>query len=178
MLGFETDFWPQPAWNITRQTEHPENFAFHQHGVLFVGINLVGGVVHDQEEWDARHKGNLQWLNETANALNGTFETLVILSHADPDIEINANFFTPFYAMVQGYNEKIIYVHRNLGIDSWQLEPAFNEIPNLDVVVVEGSLWPPMWIQIDTETGSLSIDQGSWYQDYLTTGVMPASPTQ
>lgn len=134
--------------------------------------------MHDQEEWTTRHEDNLQWVNETVASMDGKFETLVILSHADPDIEINGDFFAPFYTMVQAFDEKVIYVHRNLGIDSWQIEPSFNGISNLDVVVVEGSLWPPMWIQIDTETRSFSIDQGTWFQDFQATGVMPASPPQ
>jgi hypothetical protein len=134
--------------------------------------------VHNQAEWDARHKGNLQWVNETMASFDGNFKIAVIVSHADPDIENNENFFTPFFTMVQGYDERVIFVHRNLAIDSWQMEPNFNEIPNLDVVVVEGSMWPPLWVQIDTETGSILIDQTSWYQDYLATGTMPASPAQ
>ncbi|KAG7356989.1 hypothetical protein IV203_001677 [Nitzschia inconspicua] len=179
LLGFETQFWPEPAWNVTRQTpDHPANFAFGVRNVLFIGLSLVGGIVHNQEEWDTRHSANLRWINETVAARDGDFETLVVMAHADPDIDINENFFASFYTMVQEYDEKVVFVHRNLGIDSWQLEPNFNAIPNLDVVVVEGSLWPPMWLQINTETGSLLIDQGSWYQDYLTTGTMPPSPSQ
>jgi hypothetical protein len=178
MLGFETKFWPEPAWNITRQTpDLPENFAFLQNGVLFMGINLVGGIVQDQAEWDTRNEGNLQWLNESVASFEGSFKIAVIVSHADPDIESNESFFTSFFTMVQGYNERIVFVHRNLIIDSWKLEANFNDIPNMDVVVVEGSLWPPMWIQIDVETGSLLIDQVSWFQEYLTSSTMPASPS-
>lgn len=132
--------------------------------------------MHNEDEWNTRHEGNLQWINETVAALVDSFETLVIVAHADPDIDINEGFFASFYPLVRGMDKKVIYVHRNLGIDSWQLESSFNSIPNFDVVVVEGSVWPPMWIQLNTETGSVSIDQGTWYQDYITAGAMPLSP--
>lgn len=109
--------------------------------------------------------------------MDGTYDTMIVLAHADPDIDINDNFFSSFLEMVRGYDEKVIYMHRNLGIDSWQLEPQFNGIANLDVVVVEGSLWPPMWFQLDLDTGNFAIDQGSWYQDYISSGDMPYSPS-
>jgi hypothetical protein len=178
-LGFESKFWPAPSWNITRQVpDFPENFAFAHGRVLFVGLNLVGGIIQDQQEWNTRHAACLEWVNETVAANEGTFDVLLVTAHADPDIDVNAGFFTPFFAAVQQYEEKVIYVHRNLGTDAWQLEPEFNAISNLDVVVVEGSLWPPMWIQIDTQTSTVSIDQISWYEDYSTTGVMPVAPPQ
>ncbi|KAL3917716.1 MAG: hypothetical protein SGILL_004581 [Bacillariaceae sp.] len=178
ILGFETKYWLAPSWNIARQEpDHPENFSFLQDRVLFLGLNLVGGIVHDQPEWDARHAANLAWVNQTVATMDGTYDTMIVLAHADPDIDINDNFFSSFLEMVRGYDEKVIYMHRNLGIDSWQLEPQFNGIANLDVVVVEGSLWPPMWFQLDLDTGNFAIDQGSWYQDYISSGDMPYSPS-
>jgi hypothetical protein len=164
ILGFETKYWSGPSWEISQQApDYPENFSFLQGRVLFVGLNLVGGIVHDQQEWDLRHEANLLWVNQTVSEMDG-------------DFEINDNFFVSFYQMVQTYDEKVIYVHRNLGIDTWQLEPQFNGIPNLDVVVVQGSVWPPMWIQLNTETGSFAMDQESWYVDYTTNGEMPSTP--
>ena len=132
--------------------------------------------MHDPQEWASRHEANLLWVNQSVSEMDGSFDTMIIVSHADPDIDINDNFFVPFYEMVQTYDEKVIYMHRNLGIDSWQLEPQFNGIANLDVVVVEGSLWPPMWIQLNTETGSFAMDQGFWYEEFAATGEMPSSP--
>jgi hypothetical protein len=57
----------------------------------------------------------------------------------------------------------VVLVHRNLGVDSWSLEAEFNGISNLMKVVVEGSIWPPMRMQIDTAQGTVDIDQGEWF---------------
>jgi hypothetical protein len=177
ILGFETKHWVTPSWNISRQTpDYSENFAFLQKNVLFIGINVVGGIVHDQTEWDSRLDANVQWINKTVNAFNDTFETLVVLGHSDPEIDINESFYTPFFTMVSGYSQKVIYMHRNLGVEAWNVEPEYNSIPNVDVVVVEGSLWPPMWVQIDTVTGSYSVDQETWYQNYVDSGTMTSPP--
>jgi hypothetical protein len=44
-----------------------------------VGINLVGGVVHDAREWEDRHAANLQWIDDQYQQYMGE-----VLAHADP----------------------------------------------------------------------------------------------
>ena len=176
LVDFESKHWPEPSWNVTRQTpDYPENFAFLYNRVLFVGINLPGGNVEDQQEWDDRHAADLLWIDSNVATHVGHFGVLVVFGHADPTIEVNANFFNQFYALVQTYDAHVAFVHRNLGVDSWTIEPAFNNIPNLDVVVIEGSVWPPMWVQIDLSNGTISVDQSSWFSEYNRTGSMPFS---
>jgi hypothetical protein len=177
-LDFESRYWPAPSWNVTRQIpDYAENFSFLQDRVLFVGLNVVGGIVHDQVEWDNRHASNLAWINQTATTNDGNFDAMVVLGHSDPDIEINDNFFVGFFELVQTFDEQVFFLHRNLGIDSWQLKPSYNSIPNLDVIVVQGSVWPPMYVEIDLENRALSIDQGSWFDDYSLTGELAFSDT-
>ena len=61
-LGLEGS-WALP-FPVTRQQERPENFAFSHRGVLFLGLNLVGGRVHDAAEWTRRHAENVAWMKE------------------------------------------------------------------------------------------------------------------
>ena len=137
-----------------------------------LSINLVGGVVHNSREWEDRHAADLNWIDEQYTKHQGEYSVMVILANADPDIQANADFFDIFYQRVeQEYTDiQIIYIHRNLGVESWALEPSFNGISNLMVVVVEGSVWPPMLVQLDTSAGIFEIDQQQWYIDYLDTG--------
>jgi hypothetical protein len=65
------------------------------------------------------------------------------------------------------YTLQVIFIHRNLGVESWGLEPAFNGLSNLIVVVMEGSVWPPMLVEIDTAAGIVDIDQEQWYTEYI-----------
>ncbi|MEZ5300058.1 MAG: hypothetical protein R3F11_05235 [Verrucomicrobiales bacterium] len=51
-------------WPVQRQTGRDENFAFTRSGIAFVGINLVGGRVHDKEEWKLRHADDAAWIKE------------------------------------------------------------------------------------------------------------------
>src|SRR5688572_27838052 len=59
---FEERF--QTAWKTERQRERPENFAFVRKGVVFIGINLVGGRVHDASEWTLGLPQNATWIKE------------------------------------------------------------------------------------------------------------------
>lgn len=155
-------------WTVSRQNKYPENFAFIHKRVLVVGINLVGGVLHDNKEWEQRHNANLDWIDMNYYQYEGQFDTLVLMAHADPEIQANEKFFKTFYELVEfDYKDtQIVFIHRNLGNDTWGLEPSYRGIENLFVVVVEGSIWPSMLVSIDTSAGILEIDQEGWYQEY------------
>ena len=47
---------------VLRQISRRENFSFVRNGVLFIGLNLVGGRLHDPDEWEKRHDDNLEWV--------------------------------------------------------------------------------------------------------------------
>ncbi|MBT6846406.1 MAG: hypothetical protein HOA14_03205, partial [Planctomycetaceae bacterium] len=50
---------------VNRQKVRNENFTFNIDGVLFIGINLVGGRVQDAVEWKTRHAQNISWIEST-----------------------------------------------------------------------------------------------------------------
>jgi len=174
LLDFETEHWPAPKlWNIARPDKYSENFGFLHRNVLILGINLVGGVVHDNKEWQKRHAANLEWINSNYFDNEARFDTMVVLAHADPEILANESFFLSFFRLVRDvYSEKqVVFIHRNLGSDSWGLETAYDGITNLMVAVVEGTVWPPMLVTIDTAAGILEIDQRQWYHEYKAGGI-------
>lgn len=166
LVDFETQFWDEPAWNITRQdADYSSNFAYVNNGVLVVGLNLVGGIVHDNREWERRHTANLEWIDDQYLVNEGDFDVMVILAHADPAILTNDNFYSTFFERVQtNYDVQVVLVNRNLQDETWGLETEFNEIENLMRVVVEGSVWPPLLMQIDTKAGTIDVDQSTWFR--------------
>lgn len=175
LLEFETDHWPAPSqWNISRDADYEENFAYVHRNVLLIGINLVGGVVHDNREWEDRHAADLEWIQSNFETHQGDFETMVIMAHADPEILANEPFFDLFYDLV-GSNfagTQIIFIHRSLGDESWGLERNYNGFENLMVAVVEGTKWPPMLVTIDTAAGLVEIDQEQWYTEFKAGGMV------
>eukprot|EP00934_Nitzschia_sp_Nitz4_P007793 Nitzschia sp. Nitz4//scaffold85_size83877//19445//21288//NITZ4_005221-RA/size83877-processed-gene-0.136-mRNA-1//-1//CDS//3329559113//7783//frame0 len=171
MVDFESTYWPEPqAWSVTRQEpNYAENFAFVHKRVLAVGINLVGGAVHDSNEWEQRQNANLDWINNQYYANVNDIGMMVVFGHSDPGVAANANFFTPFFERVRDdYGVPVVYVHRNVNGDVADLATAYDGIDNLMVVVVEGSIWPPLRLDMDATSGEVEIDQSGWFDEYST----------
>ena len=173
LVDYERKHWPAPReWNVTRDDsdKYPENFVFVYNEILFIGINLVGGVVHDAKEWEKRQKANLQWIDDNYQQNKGLIKAFVLFAHADPDVPSNSAFYEPFKESVSlEYTDvPVVLIHRNLGVEPWSWETEFENIDNLSVVVVEGSTWPPLMGAIDfRQENPFIFDQGSWYDGYM-----------
>ena len=167
LLNYETKYWPPPLWTINHYTGVlDENWAFTLNKALFVGINLVGGQVQDTTEWATRQAADLEWINLQVNAArkNQAMDVLVVFAHADPTISTNDPFFVPFFENVRtSYNVPTVLVHRNLGIDSANLQENYMGITDFAVLTVEGGIWPPMRVEIDTLSGSFLWNQSDWF---------------
>ena len=79
-LGLEQNYCGTPA--VERQGVRPENFAFVSSGVLFLGINLVGGSVHDEDEWDLRLQQDANWVGSQLTAKKSQVRSAVIFAQA------------------------------------------------------------------------------------------------
>mmetsp|Transcript_26823 Transcript_26823/g.30657 ORF Transcript_26823/g.30657 Transcript_26823/m.30657 type:complete len:561 (-) Transcript_26823:329-2011(-) len=165
LLDYELEYWPTPSWEVLRDEEpYDPNFAFVLRRVLYVGINLVGGKVHDEEEWKNRQEANLNWIQTQFSEYRKEFDVMILFTHADPNITTNDDFFKPFFERVRTtYNFPVVLVHRNLGMQGSGLEQNYEDIQDLVVLVVKGDAWPPMKVEIDTRSGSFSWDQGNWF---------------
>ncbi|WP_273567370.1 metallophosphoesterase [Maribacter halichondriae] len=104
----------QFAHTVLYQTERAENFSWVENKVLFVGINLVGIPVHDQEEWDERLADDAKWVSQLLEEHKEDTEATVIFAQAnivnlEPD---KFNIFTDvFRAASATYAKPILYLH-------------------------------------------------------------------
>lgn len=73
--------WDPPA-PVARQPERLENFAFVLDGVVFIGINKVGGKVHDKEEWATRLDDNAAWIEANLTKHGKRAHSAVIFAQA------------------------------------------------------------------------------------------------
>ena len=174
LLDYETQHWNVPqAWNVTRDEDYPENFAFSYNDILFIGINLVGGSVHDTKEWEKRQEANLQWIDQKFQLHRDSIKAFVLFAHADPDVPSNSPFYERFKSRVAAdYNQvPVVLINRNLGVEPWSWETEFENISNFSVIVVEGSVWPPLMGAVDFRLENPFVfDQAltnSWYDEYL-----------
>jgi hypothetical protein len=152
---FEERF--QPAWKTERQAERPENFTFLRKGVVFIGINLVGGRIHDPAEWLVRLPQDAAWIKEvlTRPAMSDV-RAAVILCQANPFVlkpgdpkEKFKPFVVPFRQAAADWKKPLLFLHadghvwvddqpwpekniRRIQVDKWDIK-----FPTIQVTVAD-----------------------------------------
>lgn len=103
------EHWKKRA-RVSRQPGHTENMAWVQKGVLMIGLNIVGGSIHDPQEWKTRHAACAEWV--TANLARHAHHTraAVVFAQARPK-EHHEDFFAPFVKAASDYGKPVMYLH-------------------------------------------------------------------
>ncbi|MCB1123277.1 MAG: hypothetical protein KJT03_17105, partial [Verrucomicrobiae bacterium] len=115
------EHWPNQL-GVERQPEREENFAFTQEGILFAGLNMVGGRVHDWQEWETRIGQDRRWLETQFKAHASDTRAAVIFVHANPGklvegkFEYNIHAFRPLIEYLDtgtqtDYPKPILFIH-------------------------------------------------------------------
>ena len=137
---------PRGAGAINRQAVRPENFAFTLNDVLFIGINKVGGKVHDANEWETRMQQNAEWVSEQLEANRDQTHSAVIFAQASGYSKIGA--FQEFLSQVgPTYGKPILYLHadgHNWINERGKYAPNITRV-QLDVV---NEAFPPIQVQV------------------------------
>jgi hypothetical protein len=188
-VGYETEHWEEQPWEVWRQgdgdkafEEWNENFAFRHKRVAFVGINLVGGTPHDQGEFQLRNAANLLWFEETCGFFRDTADIMFLFAHDTiPGIAENEGFYDDLLELIEKTytNMHFFIVNRSEDARDYGMEREYDKkIPNLSVISVLGSLWPPLQITLDLSlpaAQSVTIDEEQWY-DELVVNQLPVGP--
>lgn len=98
---------------VEYQEERPENFAWVENGVLFLGLNLVGSSVHDQMEWDNRLADDADWVQKQFELQKDTIKAAVLFGHAnmtEVGPEKFQGFTDRFRAAAQLFAKPILYL--------------------------------------------------------------------
>jgi hypothetical protein len=104
-LNFERKYWPV-TFNVTRQPNRPENFAFVNKKTMFVGLNIVGGRVHSSSEWTSRLTAEETWMENQYKL------PTVLFAHAEPT-KNHAIFFDKLIAYFKALNPQIPMLYLN-----------------------------------------------------------------
>ena len=152
---FEERF--QPAWKTERSPERPENFTFVRKGVVFIGLNLVGGRVHDASEWAVRLPQDAAWIKDVLTRPSMTnARAAVILCQANPFVikpgeskEKFKAFLVPFRETAANWKKPLLFLHadghvwtddqpwpekniRRIQVDKWDIK-----FPTLQITVAD-----------------------------------------
>ena len=130
---------------VFRQLEQEENFSFVKNNVLFVGINLVGGRVHDKIEWKKRHAHNLDWVRRHLSQHEDKISSLVIFGHAHPNAK-HDDFFKLFKKNAELFDKPILYLHGDG--HRWIYDRPFPSQNILRIQVDQGGIAPPLKVTV------------------------------
>ena len=132
-------------FRVFRQLEREENFSFVKNGVLFLGLNIVGGRVHDAEEWKRRHADNLDWARRNLRRFGEKVSSVIIFGHAKPNQNHN-DFFNAFAKDAAQFKKPMLYLHGDG--HRWIHDRPFAAKNVLRVQVDQGGIAPPLKITV------------------------------
>lgn len=141
--------WPLP-FQVRRQPGRDENFAFVYRDVLFIGLNLVGGRVQDEEEWRRRHGDNLDWVRAQLAAGGAGVRRAVVFGHARPS-RSHAEFFRDLEAEARRFGGPVLYAHGDG--HHWKRNPLVPEGHVEAVQVDDGNRAPPVKVTVSSDPG-------------------------
>jgi len=73
-------------------------------------INLVGGRVHDANEWKTRHADNNEWVKDQLAKHGDKVRALVVFAQAEPNAT-HDSFFRPFVTQIKAWGKPTLYLH-------------------------------------------------------------------
>ncbi len=134
--------WDVPV-KVRRQENYPVNSAFVQNDVLFIALNLVGGRIHDQAQWDTMQQNAVDWIGQQLQRKN--ISTTIIFAQAHPD-EKHKLFMDQFLPLVEAFGRKVLLIHGDghlwLHDDPWL-------VPNLvRIQIDEGGVADPLQVTV------------------------------
>lgn len=145
-------------WNhdlkVIRRESRRENFAFVCNRTLFIGLNLVGGRVHDKKEWRERLLDQSLWTKELVmtHVVGGHQDanSVVLIGHANPR-DAHKDFFRPIVQFMRiELNDTVPFLYLNGDGHFWNYNGAYFSRPNfLRVQVTGGTDEPPLQVTVD-----------------------------
>ena len=142
-LAFEQNFSNAPR--VRRQPARPENVAWVSKGVLMIGINLVGGRIHDRDEWKRRHLQNAEWVLENMKRHIDAVRAAVIFAQAAPSGG-HEDFFSMFVESAKSFEKPVLYIHGDGHV--WNHEPGWRAPNILRVQVDAVPTAPPVQVTV------------------------------
>jgi hypothetical protein len=107
------------AWKTERSPKRAENFTFVRKGVVFIGLNLVGGRVHDPAEWAVRLPDDAAWIKKVLTRPSmSEARAAVILCQANPFVikpgeskDKFKDFLVPFRQAAAEWQKPLLFLH-------------------------------------------------------------------
>lgn len=140
--------WSHPSFEVFRQVGQEENFAFYLQSVLYVGLNVVGGVAFDRKLWRKQLRMNARWIrNQMSLHESQGVEALVIFGH-DDNIDKHEIFFSALSKNVKEFDIPTVYIHESN--NSSEVRTNVLNTTKLWFASIEGGTLPFAKVTVDT----------------------------
>ena len=160
--GYAAKYW-SPKFVVTQMPNRPEVFSFVNKETLYIGLNLVGGLVHDLNEWNTRHAAQLAWIQPLMLAHASTIHSVVLFGHSDPGAN-HASFINPFVIFLRTKFPTTIPVLYLCGdAHKWGNNTAYRNVPNWFRVRLTGGVKEKI-NKITVDPYRLGIDKSTAFQ--------------
>ena len=134
-------------YKVEYQSEQPENFSFKIKDILFTGINLVGGRVHDQDVWNEKMQNDVLWIKRQFQSKE--IKAAVIFAQANPN-EKHELFMKQFRNEAKIFNKPILFIHGDG--HRWLYDNPWLEENVIRVQVDQGKIADPLQVSIIIDT--------------------------
>jgi hypothetical protein len=154
---FEGNFCGTPP--VQGQLARPENFAFVDRGVLFVGINLPGGST-PPGGWSPLLQHDADWVGSQLGGQQAAVRAAVIFAHAGPGQSKHATFFDQFVPDAADFAKPILYLHGDG--HTWRMDRPFTA-QNVLRVQLERGTKPPVEVTVGLDpVDPFALDRDPW----------------
>ena len=137
-------------WNhtlpVVRHVTYPENFYFLHKRTLIVGLNIVGGKVHNATEWNLRLTTAAAWLKEVVGLYvpTGLANGVIVMAHAKITDD-HMDFFNPLRQLVRDdWGNAIPFLYLHGDGHSYRHNTGFLNQPNLLAIQSMGGVRNPV----------------------------------
>jgi len=144
------EYW-EHDFNLTRWGKFDESFSFVNKGVLYFGLNVVGGDPYSQSEAEIRYALHLANIKTIINGLDAEeFKVIVILAHADPTYYTgHEEFFEGLAEIIEKVGKPTIHFNGDYH-EYYETEGGEYDVDNYMRITLDGeSISPPISVEID-----------------------------
>ena len=149
----------QHSFQVNYQTGRLENYSFVANDILFIGINLVGGTIHDSNEWATRSADDLAWIQANFGQFGSQVGSAVIFAQASPNRSGYTNFKNGLINAAQDFSDPILFVQGDS--HKWLLDKPYSTAPNFTRVIIDstGTDAAPLLVTVSNDpTNPFSFD--------------------
>jgi len=140
--------------NVERQAVRPENFAFVEKGVLFMGINLVSSRTPSSSEWDQIMQADADWVVQKFQEYGSQIRAAVVTSQCGPGSSKHDLFFDEFEPAAGALGKPVLFIHGDG--HSWIQDYPFAYSNIMRVQVEQGGNEDPVQLTVTMDTQNVN----------------------